>query len=282
LATVFEEIIEDIKDNDKKHQQMCEARSEAAKKGGGAPVGNKNAAKSRYAEPQENTLPPLEPIENDPEPIEIEEIYSQTPEKTTQNKQNQTKQPETTKIKQNNQNQTKTNKTNNREKVKEKEKEQEKEKEKEKEKDIKTLEAVDLKNRPPTASPIEIKPINNSPQARMWEFFRQRYEKATGLRYVPVQKDFVNLAKLIKANGEDDVGRRIDFLYAACVYNAQNHIRGTPFWFNSAGLSDFTFSTLVQHYNAIVPYELPEEIAKREKEERWKKFEEGLPKKIGG
>jgi hypothetical protein len=97
-----------------------------------------------------------------------------------------------------------------------------------------------------------------------------------------VQKDFVNLARLIRANGEDDVGRRIDILYASCVYNAKNHIRGKPFWFNNAGLSDFTLSTIIQHYNAIVPYDMPEEIAKEEKAERWRKFNDSLPKKVGG
>jgi hypothetical protein len=84
LITVFDQIIKDIKDNDKKHQQMCEERKSIGKLGG-APVGNKNATKSRYAEPQENNLPPLETIENDPEPIEIEEIHSQSLEKTKQN-----------------------------------------------------------------------------------------------------------------------------------------------------------------------------------------------------
>ncbi|MDR1952400.1 MAG: hypothetical protein LBQ37_02650 [Elusimicrobiota bacterium] len=121
--------------------------------------------------------------------------------------------------------------------------------------------------------------VNNKPlttQAEAWEYFRERYEKATGLKLNSVKADFVNLTRLVKQNGIEDVKKRIDYLFAACRYSFENHCRGKPFWFITAGFSDFTVGTLTRFYNSIVPYELPEEAEKREKAERWAKFRREL------
>ena len=123
---------------------------------------------------------------------------------------------------------------------------------------------------PQTQQPSAITPIkvvNKSPQQRMFDYFADRYQAMTGLKYLSKRSEFINLTDLIHKNGEELVKQKIQGLEIGCLNGV--------FWF-SKNINSFTIGNLVRNWNEIMPI-LTEEQKKAEAE---KKKEEEQMKQV--
>ena len=123
---------------------------------------------------------------------------------------------------------------------------------------------------PQTQQPSAITPIkvvNKSPQQRMFDYFADRYQAMTGLKYLSKRSEFINLTDLIHKNGEELVKQKIQWLEIGCLNGV--------FWF-SKNINSFTIGNLVRNWNEIMPI-LTEEQKKAEAE---KKKEEEQMKQV--
>jgi hypothetical protein len=123
---------------------------------------------------------------------------------------------------------------------------------------------------PQTQQPSAITPIkvvNKSPQQRMFDYFADRYQAMTGLKYLSKRSEFINLTDLIHKNGEELVKQKIQWLEIGCL----NGI----FWF-SKNINSFTIGNLVRNWNEIMPIKTEEQ----KKEEAEQKKEEERMKRV--
>lgn len=105
-------------------------------------------------------------------------------------------------------------------------------------------------------------------QTKLWEIFKQIYEKETGQPLDPQVKDFKILHDLSKEHGEEAVINKMRILYVGC--------KKAVFWFTKSGFSDFTIGKLKQRWNDLVPIETPEQRKQREKQEKDLEFAKQL------
>jgi hypothetical protein len=105
----------------------------------------------------------------------------------------------------------------------------------------------------PNGRQATIKTLNPqlNPQAKIFEIFKEIYERETGQPYAQKQSEFILLATLIKLHGIDAVMLKIKILSAGC--------KNTVFWFTKGGFSDFSIGKLSSMWNNLVPIETEEQ-----------------------
>lgn len=126
------------------------------------------------------------------------------------------------------------------------------------------------KKLPQTQQPSAITPVKvvkKSPQQRVFDYFADRYQAMTGLKYLSKRSEFINLTDLIHKNGEELVKQKIQWFEIGCLNGV--------FWF-SKNINSFTIGNLVRNWNEIMPI-LTEEQKKAEAE---KKKEEEQMKQV--
>lgn len=105
------------------------------------------------------------------------------------------------------------------------------------------------------------KPKQITPQAKMCDYFAERYKANTGIDYLATKSDYSQLDKLIKQYGEQQVKQKIDWLEIGCTHH-------NVFWF-AKDFTAFTVNKLHKWWNEILPKltdEQRKEQAKRKKE----------------
>jgi len=113
---------------------------------------------------------------------------------------------------------------------------------------------------------IPVKVSKKSPQQRIYDYFADRYQAMTGLKYLSKRSEFINLTDLIHKNGEELVKQKIQWLEIGCLNNV--------FWF-SKNINSFTIGNLVRNWNEIMPIKTEEQkkadAEKKKEEERMKR-----------
>ena len=212
-----------------KWEKTKQVRSEAGKKGG-AKKGNQNAKKEKS-------------IDN------YKEKQTKQAKQTNDSFDNQNKQKQTKQAKQPVNVNDYVNVNVNDYVIKEKIK---------KEKDTQT-------QQPSAITPVKV--VNKSPQQRVFDYFADRYQAMTGLKYLSKRSEFINLTDLIHKNGEELVKQKIQWLEIGCLNGV--------FWF-SKNINSFTIGNLVRNWNEIMPIKTEEQ----KKEEAEQKKEEERMKRV--
>lgn len=89
-----------------------------------------------------------------------------------------------------------------------------------------------------------VEPIAINQQQEVFNYFAKLYKQEINIDYLGKRVDYINLAKLIKKYGKALVIQKINWLLVGCKHNV--------FWF-SKDLNDFNISTLVTHWDRILP-----------------------------
>lgn len=117
---------------------------------------------------------------------------------------------------------------------------------------------------PSAITPVKV--VKKSPQQRVFDYFADRYQAMTGMKYLSKRSEFINLTDLIHKNGEELVKQKIQWLEIGCLNGV--------FWF-SKNINSFTIGNLVRNWNEIMPIKTEEqkkaEAEQKKEEERMKR-----------